>query len=126
MSPESAAQILNHWTTLEVPLFFFFFKGLFIYFWLSQVFIAASRTSLVVESGGYSLTAVHGLLIAVASLSGERKLQGAWASEVAAPGLQSTGSIIVGHQLSCCGIWDLPELGLRTHVSHLCWQTLYH
>ena len=100
VSPALAAQVLNHWTTMEVPLFFFLKVYLFIYFWLSQVFIAASRPSLDAESGGYSLTAVHGLLIAVAALSGERKLQGTWASEVAAPRLQSTGSIVVGHQLS--------------------------
>ena len=37
------------------------------YFWLHWVFVAAHRLSLVAESRGYSLVAVRGLLIAVAS-----------------------------------------------------------
>lgn len=37
-------------------------------FWLHWVFIAACGLSLVVESGGYSLVAAYGLLIAVASV----------------------------------------------------------
>ena len=41
---------------------------LIFFFWLHWVFIAACGLSLVVESGGYSLAAVHGLLIAVASV----------------------------------------------------------
>ena len=39
-----------------------------------SVFIAACRLSLVVASGGYSLVAVHRLLIAVASLVAENRL----------------------------------------------------
>ena len=46
----------------------------FIYFWLCWVFFAASRLSLVVGSGGYSLVALHRLLIAVASLIVEHRL----------------------------------------------------
>ena len=60
---------------------------LFIYFWPNWVFSAASRPSLVMESGGYSLVAVHGFLIAAAALFGQRGLQGSPASEVAAPRL---------------------------------------
>ena len=37
------------------------------YFWLLWVFIARHRLSLVAESGGSSLVAVHGLLLVVAS-----------------------------------------------------------
>ena len=40
----------------------------YIFFWLHWVFIAACGLSLVVESGGYSLVAVYGLLIGVASV----------------------------------------------------------
>ena len=40
---------------------------IFIYFWLRWVF-AVVQVFLVVKSGGYSLAAAHGLLIAVASL----------------------------------------------------------
>ena len=47
---------------------------LFIYFWLCGVFVAARGLSLVVASGGYSLFAVCGLLIVVASLVAEHRL----------------------------------------------------
>ena len=57
-------------------LFGFLKKFLFISFWLHWVFIVAHRLSLVAASGGYSLVVVHGLLIAVASLVAEHRLQG--------------------------------------------------
>ena len=38
-----------------------------IYFWLCWIFVAACGLSLVVASGGYSLVAVRGLLIEMAS-----------------------------------------------------------
>ena len=88
---------------------------LHIYFWLSQVFIAVHGLSLA--SGmvaALSLVAAHGLLIAAASLL--VALQGAHWSVVAAPGLQSVGSVIVMDKLSCseaCGIF--PDQG-----SNLC------
>ena len=45
------------------------FLKLFIYlFWLRRIFAALQGLSLVVVSGGYSLVAVCGLLIVVASL----------------------------------------------------------
>ena len=59
------------------------------------------------SNGDYSLVAVGGLLIAVISPVAEVGLQGSWAPAVAVPGLQSTGSIAVVHQLSCstaCGV----------------------
>ena len=43
------------------------FRSSFIYFWLCWVFIAVQGLSLVAVSGVYSV-AVHGLLIAAASL----------------------------------------------------------
>ena len=43
-------------------------------FWLHWVFVAARGLSLVAESRGYSLVAVCGLLIAVASLVTEHVL----------------------------------------------------
>ena len=39
-----------------------FFNDLYFYFWLCWVFMAERGLSLVVESGGYSLVAVHKLL----------------------------------------------------------------
>ena len=61
--------------------------------------------SLVAASGGYPQGAVHGLLIAVASL-------------VTAPRLQSTGSVVVALGLSCsvCGIF--PDQGLNLCLLH--------
>ena len=56
---------MEPWLVLLLLLFFFFN----FYFWLCWVFVATHRLSLVVESGGYSLIAVHGLLIVVASLT---------------------------------------------------------
>lgn len=52
-----------------------FFK--FIYFWVGGVFLAAYRLSLFAENRGYFPVAVHGHLIAVASLVGGHRLQGA-------------------------------------------------
>ena len=45
--------------------------------------------SLVAASGGYSLVAARGLFIAGASLVAEHRLQ-------------STGSVVVAHEFSCC------------------------
>ena len=53
--------------------------NLFIYFWLCWVFIAVHRLSLAAVNAGYSLVVVFGLLIAVASLVAEHRLQGTWA-----------------------------------------------
>ena len=64
---------------------FFFFN-----FWLHWVSVASRELSLVVASRGYSQVAVHGLLIVVASLAVEHRLQG-----MRAP-------ITVAHRFSCC------------------------
>ena len=56
----------------------------------------------VAASRGYSLVAMHGLLIAVASLVPERGLSGAHASVVGAGGLSSCGSQALEHRLSSC------------------------
>ena len=45
-----------------------------------------SGFSLVATSMGYSLAAVSGLLITVASLLEEHRLEGGWASVAVAPG----------------------------------------
>ena len=56
-------------------------------------------------TGGSSLVVVLRLLIAVASLVAEHRLQGAWASVLAARGLRSCGSPALEHWLSSCGAW---------------------
>ena len=53
-------------------------------FLLCWVFVSMHRLSLVAVSRGYTLVAVHRLLIVGASLVAEHRLWGAWAS-VAAP-----------------------------------------
>ena len=60
---------------LPSVLFFFFNLINVFLFWLHWVFIAARGLSLVVASRGYSLVEVHGLLIAVASLTAKHRLQ---------------------------------------------------
>ena len=70
---------------------------------------------------------VHILVhIVVAFRVAEHRLQGTWASVVAAGGPQSTGSWLVAHRLSCfmaCGIF--PDQGLNLCLLH--WQQiLYH
>ena len=66
--------------------------------------------SVVAEGGGYSLAAVHGLLVAVASLALEHGLQHA--------GFSSSQTL--EHKLRSCGarawllhdLWDLPGPGM--------------
>ena len=64
--------------------------------------------------------AALGLLTVVAFLISEHGLWGIWALEVVIPGLQSTGSIVVAHRLSCsvtCGIF--PDQGSIPCLLHL-------
>ena len=75
--------------------------------------------SLVVARGGYSLMAMHGLLISVASLVAGHGIYSMQASAVVAPGLLSTGSAVAVQGLSCspaCGI--LPDQGLYPCILH--------
>ena len=65
-------------------------KNSFFYlFWTVLGFYCCVGFSLFVTSGGYSLGAVHGLLIEVASFVAEYGLEGAQASVVGACGLSS-------------------------------------
>ena len=65
--------------------------------------------SLAPPSGSYSLVAVLGFLIAMASLVAKHRLLGAQASAVAA------------HRLSCSMAWGLfPDQG--SNPRPLCWQ----
>ena len=101
--------------------------NLFIYLWLCWVFVAVRGLSLVAGSG-LLFVVVHGLLIAVASLVAEHGLQacGLWqlwhtGSVVVARGLQSAGSMVAAHGLSCsaaCGIF--PDQGSNPCPLH--WQ----
>ena len=82
----------------------------------------------VAESGGYPLAGVRGLLTTAAppvGSTGSRALglQKLWlvGSVAAAPGLQSTGSVVVAHRFSCseaCGIFS--DQGSNPFLLH--WQ----
>ena len=86
------------------------FKNSFIYFicvLLCWVFTDAWTFLQFLRVRGCTLVAMHRLLSEVSSLASEHGLQGTWGSVVAAPELQSIGSVVV-HGLSCsaaCGIF---------------------
>ena len=115
--------VLENW-----KLHFFSFLKL-IYFWLRWVFVAACGVFSSCSEQGLLFVAVHGLLIVVASLVAEHGLQAhglkqLWhkSSVVVARGLQSAGSVVVAHGLSCsmaCGIF--PDQGSNPCPLH--WQT---
>ena len=108
-----------------------FFKNIFIYLFLAALGLCccAQAFSSCGEQG-LLFVVVHGLLIAVASLVAvaehglqECGLQQLWhvGSVVVAHGLQSAGSVVVVHRLSCspsCGIF--PDQGSNPCPLH--WQ----
>ena len=73
-------------------LFFIILLFLFLHFLVCYVFVATHGLSLVAVSGGYSLVAVHGLLIVVASLVVELGLQSGQASRVSVHGLSCSAA----------------------------------
>ena len=82
--------------------------------------------SLVRACGGYALVALHGLLIAVASLIEEHGALGMRASVVAAHALSCCSSralehrlIVVEHRLSCCAAYGIfLDQGLNLYLLH--------
>ena len=99
---------------------YFLFIILSIYFWLCWVFIAVQAFSSCSEQR-LLFTAVHRLLVVVASFISKHRLQGTWASITVAPGLQNTGSIVVVHRLRwsmACGLF--PDR--RSNLCLLHWQ----
>ena len=57
----------------------------------------------------------------VASFVAEHGLWGAWASVIAAPGLESTGSVVVARRLSCSAVCRIfSDQG--SNLSLLRWQ----
>ena len=72
-------------------------------------------------SGGSSLVTVLGLLIAVASLVAEHRLQGMWAQKLLPPGSRAQGSAVVVHRLrgsAACAV--LLDQGSNLCLLH--WQ----
>ena len=71
----------------------FFKKIIYLYLFLVVLgLLSIHRLSLVAVSGGYSLIAMHRLLIMVVSLFAKHKLQ-------------SIGSVVVAHKLSCSVVY---------------------
>ena len=96
------------------------------YFWLCWVFAAACSSCgewglLQQWRVGATLVAVHGLLIAVASLVVEHRLQAHKLQQLWHAGFSSCGSWALEHRLSSCGaraqllhgMWGLPGPGLE-------------
>ena len=92
---------------LTAGLFVFFFLiNLFIYFWLCWVFVSARGLSLAAASRGHSSSRCAGL-----SLS--------WALPLQSTGSKRAGSAVVAHRPSCsaaCGI--LPDQGSNPRPLH--------
>ena len=78
-----------------LPGFFYKFIYSFTYFWLSWVFVAVRRLSLVAASGGYSLLRYTGFLLQWLLL-----LQSTGSRHV---GFSSCGSKGLERRLSSCG-----------------------
>ena len=91
------------WDCRVIQQFQFLMFILFIiYFWLCWILVAA-HGFLQLWCLGFSLQ------------RWEHRLQGTWASGIAAPRLQSTGSVFVEHEFSCsaaCGIFPDQESNL--------------
>ena len=104
---ETIALTIQTFVSKEMSLPFFFFKILFIFFWLLWVFVAAGRLSLIVVSGGYSCCS-------------------AWASLVAEHGQCRglAGSVVVAHRLSCPAACEVfLQQGLNPCPLH--WQVAF-
>ena len=65
-----------------------FLRKRYLFLFLAALGLCGWTWTLIVESGGYALDAVHGLLIAVAPLVVKHRLSGTWASAAAAPGFR--------------------------------------
>ena len=126
--------VLFVWKRLLIQTWFFpYFSACFLLYKNSFIYLVLAVLGLCC-CAGFSPVTAHGVLTVVVSLVVEHRLQGVWASVVAAgarggcgrcarwlrqvlsvvaaPGLQSTGSIVVAHGLSrsvACGIF--PDQG---------------
>ena len=108
------AQSPNHWTTRKFPpsnIYIFFNRFIYFLNFIYLLFLAALGLHCCVwafsSCGEWELlfVAVHGLLIAVASLFAEHGLQAHGLQQL---WRQSAGAVVVAHGLSCsaaCGIF---------------------
>ena len=95
--------------------------GYYIYvFWLCWIFVAVHRLSLVSATTGYSLIAVHRLLIVLASLTEGHRLYGAGASAVVTHrcSYPMAHGIFSDQGLNPCPLhWQVDSLPLAYHGS---------
>ena len=123
--------IINLQLQLEIIICFFFNKFIYLFIYLFLAVLGLCSCAWAFSScseRGLLFIVVRGLLILVASLAAEHRLQvhrlqQLWhvGSVVVAHRLQSTGSVVVAHGLSCsaaCGIF--PDQGLNPCPLH--WQ----
>ena len=90
----------------ETCIYSYLFIYLFIYLWLCWVFVAVCGLFSSCGEWGLLFIAVHGLLIAVASLVAEHKSAlGERTSVVVAHRLSSCGSQALERRLSSCDTW---------------------
>ena len=86
LSPALAGRFLTFGPPGKSAIVGFFFLNNFVLFLPLLGLRCSTGFSLVGARGGYSLVVVHGLLIAVAFLVAERRVQSTWASVVVARG----------------------------------------
>ena len=100
------------------------FLKIYFYFWLHWVFVAVCGLSLVAMSGGYSLVAMLGLLIAVASLFAEHGLQLPEARGIF-PDQGSNLCPLIGRQiLTHCTTWESwRHFWLSYWGGRCCWHS---
>ena len=120
-SPWGCEELDMTWLVNNTPTLCIFRFHLF--FFLSSLGLhCCTGFSPVVVSRNYSLALACKLLIAVASLVVEHRLQGSWASVVTAPGLRTCGSRALKHSLSSCDTWAqlLPRYVGSSQGLNLC------
>ena len=74
----------------------------YLFIWAVLALHCCVAFPVVAASGGHPPAAVHGSLTAAASPAAEHRLSGACVSVTVAPGLWSTGSVIVTHTPGYC------------------------
>ena len=90
---------------------------LILFIWLHRVFVAARGLSLVAESRGYSLAAVHRLLSAVArtSVVAVQWLISCGSQTLEYAGFSNCDFRALEHGLSSCGTWAQLFQGMWNH-----------
>ena len=120
----SAPSLFPLYSVLNLLMCDFFKKSFYLFtylFWAVLGLCCCAQAFSGCGKQGLPFIAVCSLPVVAASLVAEPRLQGAWASVVAAPGLKSTGSIAVVHRHSCSTAYGIfPDQG--SNLCPLSWQ----